>query len=82
MAKTKAKTKKSKAPKTAVFIDKYKGKKTFGIWNVDNDGDKVGDYPVVAFGLTKAKALLAHIDELEEYVDAAEAASASSDEDE
>lgn len=69
MAKTKAKTKKSKAPKTAVFIDKYKGKATFSIWNVDDDGDKVGDYPVIAFGLTKAKALIEHLEALEEYVD-------------
>ncbi len=69
MAKAKVKAKKvPKAAKTAVFVEDYKGKPTFGIWNVDADGDKVGDYPLIAFGLKKAEALIDHRDELEEYV--------------
>lgn len=69
MAKAKAKAKKApKTPQTAVFVGDYKGKQTFGIWNVDADGDKTGDYPLIAFGIAKAKALLRHAEELEDYV--------------
>lgn len=69
MAKAKVKAKKApKAAKTAVFVEDYKGKQTFGIWNVDADGDKIGDFPLIAFGIKKAEALLRHADELEEYV--------------
>jgi len=70
MAKAKAKEKKApKSAGTAAFIEDYKGKPTFGIWNVDADGDKVGDYPLIAFGMKKAEALMEHIDDLEEYIE-------------
>lgn len=78
MAKTK-----TKIAETAAFVEKYKGNKTFGIWNVDEDGDKTGDYPLIAFGIKKAEAILEHIDELEEYVEQERARlSAESEEDE
>ncbi len=70
MAKAKMKSKKApKAAQTAAFVDEYKGKATFGIWSVDEDGDKVGDYPLIAFGIKKAEALMEHMAALEEYVE-------------
>lgn len=83
MAKAKTKEKKApKAAKTAVFVEDYKGKPTFGIWNVDSEGDKVGDYPLIAFGLKKAEAIMKHEAVLRDYVESGGQAPDEDDEEE
>lgn len=62
-----AKEKKEKL--TKVFEDEFKGNAMFSIWEVDEDGKRVGDYPIVNFGMTKAKAIVKHNEELLEFVD-------------
>jgi hypothetical protein len=48
---------------TKVFLETFKGHPTFSVWEVNEDGDKVGSYPVLSMGLKKAKALMSHIDQ-------------------
>ena len=52
-----------------VFEEEYKGHKTIAIWQVDPAGNKVGTYPAVSFGLTKAKLILENIDLIKEIVE-------------
>jgi hypothetical protein len=52
---------------TKVFIDTYKGNKIFAVWNVDENGNKTGQYPVVSFGAKKAIGLMQHLDELNAF---------------
>lgn len=58
-----------KEKKTKVSIENFKGNRMFAVWEVDEDDSPVSDYPVVSFGKTKAKAILKHLEELEEFVD-------------
>jgi muconolactone delta-isomerase len=55
--------------KTKVVYSDYKGSKMFGVWEVDDNDETVSDFPIVSFGLTKAKAVLKHIDELTLYAE-------------
>lgn len=55
---------------TKVFKDKFKGKVMFSIWNVNENGEKISEKPVVSFGGTKAVAIVRHIKELEKYAQA------------
>lgn len=60
---------KDKQPKkTKVFLDEFKGNEMFGVWEVDDDRNKVGAFPLVSFGKTKAQYLVEHIEELKEFV--------------
>ena len=43
--------------------------KLFAIREVDEIGAATGTYPVISFGMTKAKAIVKHIDELKKYVE-------------
>jgi hypothetical protein len=54
---------------TEVFIDEYRGYPVFAIWNIDQYGNKTGGKPVVSFGLTKALAILNHLDQVQKWVD-------------
>ena len=56
--------------KTAQIIEygEYKGNPTLSIWNVDARGNPLGKTPVVSFGAVKARAILDHIEEIEEWV--------------
>ena len=54
---------------TKVIKDEYKGNPMFKIIKVDEDGEQVGEYPVVSFGLKKAKAILDHKEELEQFIE-------------
>lgn len=58
--------------KTKVFFDTYKGYKMFAIWEVDEQGNKVGDSPIISFGSRKAKALMSHFGDLKDYIEASE----------
>lgn len=44
--------------KTKVFTSEYKGHPIVQVFEVDDQGNKQGKYPVVSMGLKKAKALL------------------------
>lgn len=55
--------------KTKVFKDKYKGQVMFAIYEVDDNGKKLGEKPVVSFGVKKAQAVKSHIVDLEKYVE-------------
>jgi len=55
---------------TKAFKDEHKGHPTLVIKKVDDDGEpQAGGYPVVAFGLVKAKAILKHIDDIKKFVE-------------
>ena len=51
---------------TVAGIDEYKGNITFAIHKLDEEGNK-GKFPVFSFGLTKAQALLNHMDDFEQW---------------
>ena len=52
---------------TKLFDGKHEGTKS--IWKVDEDGEKVGTYPIVSMGKKKIKAILEHADEMKEFVE-------------
>lgn len=54
---------------TAVFLEEFKGYPIFAIYKVGKNGRKIGVKPIVSFGATKAKAILGHIEEIQEWVD-------------
>lgn len=54
--------------KTKVFLDEFKGHKLFAVWEVDDNGDKVGQYPLFSLGAKKAIALATHLEEFKDYV--------------
>lgn len=54
--------------KTKVFKDTFKGSDCFAIWPVDENDAKVGNYPIVSFGLKKAISIMKHVDELDKFV--------------
>jgi len=49
---------------TEVRIDKFKGTDIFAVWETDKDAE----YPIISFGLKKAKALVDHYDELLQFI--------------
>lgn len=53
---------------TKVFIDEFKNSKVFGVWHVDAEGNKIGQYPIVSMGAKKLNALLLHSEEIQEFV--------------
>ncbi len=53
--------------KTRVFFDEFKGNKLFAVWEVDDQGNKVGDYPIVSFGGKKAISLCNHLEDLKDF---------------
>jgi hypothetical protein len=55
--------------KTKVFFDVFKGNKMFAVWEVDEHGNKVGEYPLFSLGSRKAIALANHLEEFKDYVD-------------
>lgn len=54
---------------TAVFLEEFKGYPIFAIYKVGKNGRKIGFKPTISFGATKAKAILAHLEELKEWVE-------------
>ena len=53
---------------TQVFLEEFKGYPILAIYKVDKRGHKIGNKPIVSFGATKARAILAHIEEIGEWV--------------
>lgn len=54
--------------KTKVFFDLFKGYKLFAVWEVDDNDNKIGDYPLFSLGAKKALALSDHLEEFKDYV--------------
>lgn len=54
--------------KTKVFFDEFKGYKMFAVWEIDSQGNKVGQYPLFSLGSKKAIALSNHLEEFKDYV--------------
>ena len=53
--------------KTKAFLDDFKGHKLFAVWEVDEQGNKLGDFPLVSFGGKKAVALANHLEDFKDY---------------
>lgn len=53
--------------KTKVFVDIFKGSKIFAVWAIDDNNQKLGQYPVFSMGAKKSTALIKHLDEFIEY---------------
>lgn len=53
---------------TKVIAQEFKGNKMFAVFEVDDAGQPVSEYPVVSFGLKKAKAILEHLSDLQKFV--------------
>lgn len=47
---------------TAVFFSTFNKKPILEIWKLDENGQKVGTYPIISFGLVKANAIVEHMD--------------------
>lgn len=54
--------------KTKVFFDLFKGHRLFAVWEVDEDGQKIGQYPLFSLGSKKGLALANHLEEFKDYV--------------
>jgi hypothetical protein len=54
---------------TEVRIDKFKGTDIFAVWETD----KEAEYPVISFGLKKAKVIVDHYDDLLQFIRTQEA---------
>lgn len=52
--------------KTKVTEGKHKG--TISIWEVDEDGDNKGEYPILSMGKRKFKAILDNIEEIKQFI--------------
>lgn len=57
--------------KTKVFFDNFKGHLLFAVWEVDPEGNKVGQYPLFSLGAKKAIALANHLEEFKDFVKSA-----------
>jgi len=47
----------------------YKGTATFGIFDGKEEDYEEGKPPIISFGLRKAEAIVAHLEELKEWVE-------------
>jgi len=63
--------------KTKVFFDEFKGNKMFAVWEVDDQGNKVGDYPLFSLGQKKAIALSNHLEDFKDFANSARATAES-----
>lgn len=65
--------------KTKVFFDLFKGYKLFAVWEVNDDNQKIGQYPLFSLGTKKAIALANHLEEFKDYVAACKTDKTSGD---
>ena len=54
---------------TKVFDDKYMERPMFTVWEVDENGHKVGERPKFSCGVVKAQFILKHENEIKEFVE-------------
>lgn len=66
--KSKDKTKKEKKAKYEVFLEEYKGTEVIAIYEVDSDGDKVRNFPLVSMGRKKWEVVLANRNKVKELL--------------
>lgn len=59
----------AKDKKLEAFKDEFNGKPIFAIWEVDEEGNKVGSKPVVSMGKVKLQAMVEHIDQARRFLD-------------
>lgn len=60
--------KENKVKNTKVFFEEFKGSKMFAIFEVDENGEKTSQWPVVSFGKAKALEIDKHAQELQNFV--------------
>lgn len=53
--------------KTKAFFEEFKGHPMFAVWEVDDNGNKVGTYPLFSLGDKKALALAEHLESFKEF---------------
>ena len=53
--------------KTKIFLDEFKGHRLFAVWEVNEQGEKLGSYPLFSLGAKKAIALMSHLEEFKDY---------------
>lgn len=53
--------------KTKAFLEKFKGYPVFSVWQVDENDQKLGQYPLFSLGTSKAAALLNHIEDFTNF---------------
>jgi len=51
---------------TKLFVDEFKGFKVLAVWEVDDNGLKKGDYPIISLGRKKLRAVVDHVEEIKE----------------
>lgn len=56
---------------TKVFFEKFKGYPMFAVWEVDDNGSKVGQYPLFSMGTKKALALAEHLEDFKIFIEEA-----------
>lgn len=54
---------------TKVFEEEFKGSKMFAIYEVNVEGEKIKDRPVMSMGIKKATTMSNHTKELRQWVD-------------
>jgi len=54
--------------KTKVIEGDFKGNAIFAVWELDEEGNKKGDRPIVSMGKKKLKAILDHQEEAKQFI--------------
>jgi hypothetical protein len=65
---------KKRPPKSKVFttrseVSEHRNSSVISIWEVDEEGFDVGEYPIIAFGTKKAKAILKHVKDIQTFIE-------------
>lgn len=58
---------KKKEKKYLSDIGEYKGKSIFRIWEVSEDGLRRGEFPLISFGVKKARVLLDNLSAVQSF---------------
>ena len=61
------KTKQTK--QTKVFIEKFKGREIFKTYEVNEEGEKISEFPLNSIGVTKLKDLVIHHNEVLKFIE-------------
>lgn len=54
--------------KTKAFVEKFGKGVVFAVWEVDEDGNKKGEYPIVSLGRKKLSVLKEYQEEIEKFL--------------